>query len=336
MGTQAYLIDELTDHEISVIHAANKTAADASSGLLAMYRRIQKLLQDTPTSQYYRLSNDIEALLLNEMRGVAFAVRADLDELALIEAQFAQNLLVTATTIDTIGRLPESILATFSKKPINNFVSGKEVSQPTVNELLAILGKTNARKIRNIVRDASLQGKTAKQISKGIKHLAIGVSRREIEATVLTAFNHYSTQANDAVYMQNADILDGIKLVATLDSRTTIVCMGFDGEVFPLGSGPRPPFHYRCRTLAVPQVKEKYRIPIKGRTRASETGPVDAQTKYSGFLRSRGKERQDQILGPTRAKAFRRGLTIDKFTNDQGVQLTIRELSRLYPSKFPN
>ena len=330
MGTQSYIIDQITNREIDVIRVANNTAASSSSGLFALYREIQAKLKKTPSSQWFRLSSDIEALLLNEMRSVVKEVKADLAEFAPIEARFAENLLVTATTIDTIGRTPASILATFTKAPINHFVQGKKVTTPTVDELLAKMGKDNARAIRNAVRTASLEGKTAQQVARSIRHLVVDTSRRQIEAAVLTSFNHYSNQAKQAVYSENTDILEGVRLIATLDSGTTLTCMNYDQTVWPVNSGPRPPFHYHCRTQAVPEVKEKFRIPIPGRTRASQDGPVDASLSYDGFLRRQSKERQNEILGPTRARLFRQGMPVKKFTNNAGVRRLIKDLPENY------
>ena len=42
--------------------------------------------------------------------------------------------------------------------------------------------------------------------------------------------------------------------VATLDIRTTIECARNDGETFTLGNGPKPPLHFRCRSLRVPYI----------------------------------------------------------------------------------
>ena len=334
MATQSYLIDQVTNRSIDVIRVANNTAASNSSGLFSLYRDIIKKLEQTPSSKWYRLAADIEVLLQNEMREVVKEIKADLTEFAPIEARFAENLLVTATTIDTIGRTPESILAVFTKAPINHFVEGKKITTPTVDDLLDTLGVTNARKIRNLVRDASLEGRTAQQVSRDIRPLAVNASRREIQSTVLTSFNHFSNQAKQAVYSQNADILEGVKIVATLDSRTTIICMGLDGKMFPVNSGKRPPFHYQCRSQAIPVVKEKFRIPIAGRTRASQDGPVDASLTYQGFLSRQSKDRQNEILGIEKAKAFRRGLPIEKFSNDKNVVLTLKQLESRYPDKF--
>lgn len=331
MGTQNYLIDQLTNRGIDINKAAKTAAAQASSGLFSLYRDIMQRLKEEPTSRWYRLSGDVEALLINEMRGAVAQVKSDLGELAPIETKFAENILLYATTLDTVSRLPESILATFSTSPMNNFVVGGNVVETTTDELLNTLVDKNPRTVRNMIRSAALEGKTAAQISSDIRKIAVNASRRDIESVTITTFNHYSNQAHDAVYAQNADILDGVKLSATLDSKTTLTCMGYDGKVFPLREGPRPPFHYRCRTYAVPMVSEAFRLNnIEGATRASEGGPVSAQLTYQGFLKRQSKERQIEILGPKRAKLFRQGMPVDRFTDSDGVVISIRDLPERY------
>ena len=55
-------------------------------------------------------------------------------------------------------------------------------------------------------------------------------------------------------------------------------------------------------------------------------GPVSAKTTYNSWLRTQSKEMQDEALGPERAKLFRGGMNVDKFTDDNGRTLTLDEL----------
>ena len=52
--------------------------------------------------------------------------------------------------------------------------------------------------------------------------------------------------ARQAVAEANGDIVAGVRMVATLDSRTSSVCRSLDGRVFPVDSGPRPPVPINC------------------------------------------------------------------------------------------
>lgn len=57
------------------------------------------------------------------------------------------------------------------------------------------------------------------------------------------------------------------------------------------------------------------------------TGQVPAKTTYQEWLKGQPAEIQDDILGPTRAKLFREGgLTLDRFVNREGDELTLEEL----------
>lgn len=57
------------------------------------------------------------------------------------------------------------------------------------------------------------------------------------------------------------------------------------------------------------------------------TGQVPARTTYQEWLSRQPSEIQDDILGPTRGALFREGgLTLDKFVNRNGDELTIEEL----------
>ena len=53
-----------------------------------------------------------------------------------------------------------------------------------------------------------------------------------------TAVTEASASAREATYAANADVLRGVQIVATLDSRTTQVCRHYDGKVFPVNEGP--------------------------------------------------------------------------------------------------
>ncbi|HET8791792.1 MAG TPA: hypothetical protein VFM75_11345, partial [Modicisalibacter sp.] len=136
--------------------------------------------------------------------------------------------------------------------------------------------------------------------------------------------------ARNDVYVANADILEGERVVSTLDGRTTLLCMSEDGKLYPVGRGQMFPAHYGCRTVRVPVIKEQYRIAVQGE-RASMDGPVSNQLTYSGFLKRQSVEFQNDVLGERRAQLFRSGkLRIDQFVDDRGRTLTLDELAARY------
>lgn len=65
------------------------------------------------------------------------------------------------------------------------------------------------------------------------------------------------------------------------------------------------------------------------------TGQVDAKTTYQQWLSSQGAAFQDDILGKARGKLFRKGnLTLEKFVNQKGDQIPLRELAKKHKKAF--
>lgn len=77
------------------------------------------------------------------------------------------------------------------------------------------------------------------------------ISRRDAEAVTRTAVSYVANRARQKVYNANADIVKKLQYVATLDSRTTLICAWRDGKIYDLGKEPTIPAHFRCRSVLV-------------------------------------------------------------------------------------
>jgi SPP1 gp7 family putative phage head morphogenesis protein len=62
------------------------------------------------------------------------------------------------------------------------------------------------------------------------------------------------------------------------------------------------------------------------------TGRAPAPLTYDKWLRRQSVEFQNDVLGPARARMFRDGLSLDKFVNRAGDELTLSELRAKYGS----
>lgn len=121
-----------------------------------------------------------------------------------------------------------------------------------------------------------------------------------------------------------------------------------DGQVI----GDRPAKNYSEQQIlreygdqnGLPLVRQRKNLPRghKGsfdafkKARVRElTGTVPATTTYPEFLRRQTAAVQDDILGPTKGALFRRGgLTLDKFVEQSGRELTLAELATRHESAF--
>lgn len=274
------------------------------------------------------LERDIQLLVATATDGIQQAL--DLEEFAVQEAGFAQKLLGASVSVDLAEGLDLDAVRAITTRRQLRLVSGETIKQMTIPQMWDEFSQGAGREAMRIVQAGMLEGRTQQDMAREVGRLVITRNRRQAETVIRTAVNGIGDAARHDVFAANRDIMEGERFLATLDSRTTLTCAGYDQRVFPLGQGPRPPLHYGCRSLRVPVVKERYRLAAKGE-RASMNGPVSNQTTFGGFLRGQSKEFQDDYLGPERAKLFRAGkLKIEQFTDDLGRPLSLEELRARY------
>ncbi len=195
------------------------------------------------------------------------------------------------------------------------------------------------------------------------------ISQRDLESVLLTVTNGLQNEAKQALYEANADIIKNEMFAATLDSRTTLICASNDGKTFKRGQGPIPPLHFRCRSLRIPYLKPenlgdrpfnpttekdllrqysefasigkvsaRKNLPYGHKTKFDEfardkrrelIGTVPAKTSYQDWLKQQSKIFQEEVLGPTRARMFRKGeISLEKFVARDGDILTLAQLKR--------
>ena len=148
-----------------------------------------------------------------------------------------------------------------------------------------------------------------------------------------TAVNQIATTAQFEAYKAHDDITEEYEYVATLDTRTTPICMSLDGRTWRYDdpSGRRPPQHWSCRSTIVPVVDFKalgLPTPPEGK-RAAVGGPVPAGQNYEQWLRKQSTAKQNEALGPARGKLFREGkASLNDFVRDNGTTVTLDQLRK--------
>lgn len=194
-------------------------------------------------------------------------------------------------------------------------------------------------------------------------------SRQQLETVVRTSVTAIAAAARGELSRVNSRLLGLELYVAILDGRTTLICRDLDGNVYPIGEGRYPPQHFRCRSHRAlflnpealgraglkaalqPHLLEQYGqqagiAPVgsradlprghKGRfddwvrKRMPELiGHRPGRISMDEFMRRQAGAQQDDYLGKTRARLFRRGgLKLGKFVDRAGADIPLSELAR--------
>ena len=267
----------------------------------------------------------------------AVANETHLSALGQAEGKFAAGMIQATLPVHIEMTLPNPVMlaAIAHSRPFEGRVLSGWARTMAQRELAAIA--------RELQQGLTL-GETVSQLMRRVGGVsgALSGNKHHAAAVTRTYVNHVSTQAHNMTYAANDDIIRGVQMVATLDSRTTAICRYQDGRVYPVDSGPRPPFHFNCRTVAAPVLKSWKEMGINlkavpGGTRAAagtKIGQVPAKTTYATWFKRQGAGFQRQVLGPKRYELFRRGVhDVREFATPEGRMYTLKDLYRMFPEE---
>ena len=295
-----------------------------------------KRMPDGPSRERVRqMLVETRGIIRGGVRSASKDVRTRLGKIALSESEFARTVLRENVPLEISFSSPSlsSLTAAIDREPMLGL---------HLNKWWDTLTQSTQRRVEQAIRIGLVESETTPQIVRrirgtkalGFKDGVLATSNRNATAIVRTAVNHATTRARELTYKANDDVVKGVRYVATLDGRTTLICQNLDGKVFPIGEGERPPQHIQCRSTTTPVVKSYKELGLQNppaATRASLNGQVPGRLTYSQWLRQQPKSFQDSVLGPTRARAFRGNqLTLDKFVDSSGRRYTLDELRRTH------
>jgi SPP1 gp7 family putative phage head morphogenesis protein len=276
------------------------------------------------TRRLRELLEAVRKLIETGYERLAERTARELTDIVVHEARFEAETLRKAVPlrVEFVEPAEATLVSAVNARPFQGRLLG---------EWFKDAGDAKLRRLRDTIRLGVAEGATVDQLVRAIrgtraanfKDGVLEASRRDVEAAVRTAVNHISNHARQATYAANADVLNGWMFVATLDSRTTITCASLDHKVFPIGKGPMPPRHVRCRSTSIAVTKSFRELGIDldevpGGSRASMDGQVPSGVDFDSWLRARPASFQDEVLGAARGKLFRGGLRMERFTDRVG------------------
>lgn len=357
------LQDRLTRHQVFLMRF--------SPGVARRMIQIMNSVDEDLVNQIRRLSpEDVGGInrkrarlekMLERVREINEATRAqvlaqeagELTDLASAEVAFAAGLFSQVTNNDVPFILPRQgdIRAAALSRPFQ----GIHLKWVRNSAHLAEQYRRRGRLLRDEIRRGFIEGESTESVVRRIRGTAannfkdgvLEISRREATIIARTAINHTANRAREAFYEENAQVMKGLRWLAVLDGRTSAVCRGRDGKVAPVGAEPlvgvapslqlqppnaRPPAHPNCRSVMVPVLKSLSEI---GLDVPGFDGDIPQRQTYNEWLRTQDRAFINDVLGKTKAKLYLDGdLTLDKFINRAGDELTLDQLKRREADAF--
>jgi len=340
MSTRQYLIDSATRHQIFVQRYAAGREREAQISIERMIDEVSKRLSGELTeysqARLTTLLADLQIASQKLLEALGEDIKSEAIDFAQYEAEFNQKMMQQGIDADVSVPAAAQLSSAIYTSPMK--LVPRETY--TIADALSMFSRKKANQIVQTIKDGVALGDTNALIQTKLSE--IGVLQKQQAATLTrTITNHVSTEARYITLFENQDLMEGYEWVATLDSRTTLICGSRDGIVYEfLSTNPRPPAHFSCRSTIVPKVKREYDLlsEVTGnRPSAGADGkkPISASINYGSWLSKQPARFQDEILGTSRGKLFRAGgLKIDKFVDTSGMQYNLDELRKLEPLAF--
>jgi len=323
--------DSLIRRQIFNMRFSNGESVRAVDFLAEIYARINDRLM--------RVTGSLEEVHLSQLRhNIDIILAQGFDEFndqfrqAVLDFAADENdFMFRALDLDLIG-VPQAASISSIENSVLNFGMDTPLGPTTVtlNDAIAQFTVRRSADIRLLISDGFLEGRTNREIVKDIQNFAGGRSRAQIRTLVRTAINHAASMARRGVILENQALFSSEKWVAVLDNRTTLICGGRDGRLYPVGRGPYPPAHWNCRSLRVPIIKEAFAVdPIPDEDLTFDTW---LRRQSAGFQNDYFSQFPD---GLEKARLFRRGgLEIQFFRDETGRNFTLKELRAMEPLAF--
>ena len=300
-----------------------------------------------------KLQAELDSIITNHFSTISRMATVDLVEIGVAQGQAAGGILQAS-----LRGVPVDISrGAATKTLVASVIKNEPMQGALLKDWFSSLGDQTAFKVNRQIQIGVLQNESIDQIRNrllggGGSPGLLNVSKREADAVIRTAVNDITTKAHLATYKANKDVTTTFTYIATLDERTTDICISLDGQQFAYDDvkAKLPPQHFNCRSTIAPVIDWKKLgvddtlLPegtrptrfLPGKTAVVDgvvsgtPGQVPAHLTYGDWLLQQPKALQNQILGPTRAGLFREGkISLKQLIDTENRSLTIEQLQKL-------
>ncbi len=207
-----------------------------------------------------------------------------------------------------------------NKKELNAVLNYSPIEGETVAGWFQRWQNNDLERIAQAVRQGAAESLSIYEIVRkirgtkenGYKDGVVQTTQSSASTVARTLINGVSNVARFETMRQNADALDGVQFLATLDARTSFICASLDGKIWKgdeIRNAARPPLHPNCRSTLIPYIElvDADGKPIEDDlTRAAANADFDklAKDAYNADAKARGLSRRWDDLAPSTRKKY--------------------------------
>ena len=218
----------------------------------------------SPKVIYEKLESVRQQIIDIEHRGIQNAVnilQGAAVELAKTTGQHTAQIIASALENERDIRR-NSLKGELTESAIRNMLDYKPfVDGKTIQQWFGDLEYKISSRIFQSVQKGIVEGMTLNSImqairgTEGFKPGVLKTNRQSAEILARTVINATANQSRLEMYRANADVMDGVQWLATLDHRTCLVCGAYDGKIWTkdkMYEVKVPPAHPNCRCVLIP------------------------------------------------------------------------------------
>lgn len=238
------MFDDIVKHRVEIEKLKNSIASKVIKVFAESYPTMKSFLLDVGQNNQESVINQVMGILDSRLNVIQTDLSSNAIDILQYESQFQAELLrkFSISSSFTASLVNPELAKTLV---FNSFMVG-DLYQDAYAKMSSSLQNDLAVKIRMAV----LEGKTGNDVSRQVREKMITFSDNQLDSLTRTLIQNATNLGTEETY-KTSDI-EYIQYCAILDSRTTPLCRGLNGNVYPVGDGPRPPMHYNCRSFTIP------------------------------------------------------------------------------------
>jgi hypothetical protein len=307
--------DDIFDATVTHQVAVNVAGGDSAKRVAVELDRVnQQLLEDIVRFEPGESNRGRDAILRRIQAGeesdgttLLDLITADMLGIAEEEEDFNELLLLPLLLARGV-ELNKPKLADIRRNVIQGEFHGPMVKLGTARAQVREFARRRASRLASEVRLARLGEASSGQIirdlrgtrSQGFRNGVFSQMRRDIEGISLGGTIHSSNVASGMFAAANPRALKEV-WIAILDGRACAICAARHNRKFPIGEGPVPPAHVRCRCFRIKVIP----------------GMTFKSMSFDEWLKTKPRKTVEQVLGKSRARMFLEGgLEIKRFVDN--------------------